>query len=1062
MWTPKRILILLGGLTLFVAGYFVYAYFLGGIDGLPVLTAEYLPLPPGQVTEDDPTKGRKTGESELKLNYAFGNGCEEATRKIKIDLRSREVILAAQYFEIIPDGRVKLQPFSAAKFTENKAGGHPEIKTMKSDSAYLTLDKPVSNMAQLSNCKIIGVELVSLTSPIILTHNRSTPELTDDLEVIITRGSMFYLEKTNLIWTDGFVQLFDHKTEPHPTIITAKGMELQLAEESGPNRPKTTKVKGKENASSALEMIVLKNNVDMSMYLDANAGFPAGPGEGSKEKAPLAKGELPEKSHVVIKTNGPFHYDLKKDLAWFDSPPPSGTGGAEQVLVIREHKAADGKKYDQLLCNHLELQLRKKEEDDPKGTRPKAPRDAGMPDKEIATALATASVGDLVVLTMDSENLEAKGTELHYISPTAGTGPQTILKGAPLRALKDGHKILAQELRLVGADKYGNGQRAYGRGPGQIDLFDKTNPTNSHPNHAKWNDNLLIVKERDGDKFLDVITMTGNASFEDDVHKQALSGERLQVTMESSSSSGEDGRKVEINASSVAKQNLRRIEAFEKVRAHAPEYILRDAKHLDIRVRTGPGPGGQLPDVLPQPVPPPPQTSSLPIGVSRTVASPPPPAAPQLATPQLGAPQPTVPQVTTPQISATPVLAQKTSVPVPAKVGKPLELWAEDVVAYVITQGDKRELDELITERAVHVHRDAEESQDKKATNNGVDITGEMLHLVHHARGDTLFVFGDARKPARLQLGELLIMGPKVTINQKDNMADVEGEGAMSMPSDTSFEGGSTGKAKTLLKIHWSKNMLFDGKKADFYGNVQAYQDDANMKCDYLAVRLDRMVSFKEGQKENQNASVDHLMCDRNVWVEDTKRDATGKRVQFDRLHATQLDVDHRDGPVIAHGPGMIEHLAAGDADDPLSGPTRRPKDDGAKKESVSKLTRIRFEGRMNSNNKDNSRNAKFYDNVEVFYFPSEDPNAQMNPDRPVKDGFYMRCNNLSVYTTQIANKKSQIMVAENNVNFRTDEIFGRASVMKFNESEEQVIFLGVPGNPAASAPAGGGPGPAQ
>jgi hypothetical protein len=39
MWTPKRILLLVLGFVTFWLAYGVYAYFLGGVDGLP-------PLPP--------------------------------------------------------------------------------------------------------------------------------------------------------------------------------------------------------------------------------------------------------------------------------------------------------------------------------------------------------------------------------------------------------------------------------------------------------------------------------------------------------------------------------------------------------------------------------------------------------------------------------------------------------------------------------------------------------------------------------------------------------------------------------------------------------------------------------------------------------------------------------------------------------------------------------------------------------------------------------------------------------------------------------------------------------
>ena len=998
MWTPKRVLILLGGLALFISGYLVYAYFLGGIDGLPLLSEEYLPDKNGPgVTIQEPIPD---GESEKKLKWAFGPECEELRRPIKLDLRSKGVFLAASQFDIEPDGRVKLSPFSAALFPKSKGEVFPEINTVQCEFAYLTLDRPVANLTELSNRKIVGVELRG-NRGVTMVNNRRSAEKNDDIELLITNGPLFYEEAKDLIWTDGYVQLLDTQTQPHPTKITAKGMELKLAANTGPNRPKASKTKAKSDASD-VEMLTLKSNVDMHLYVDASSGFLAGPGD-FKNKQIVSKAPAAEKSQVTIKTNGPFHYDVPKKLAWFDSPPvPKGTVPAapEQVLVSREHKIGDSKKYDQLLCDHLELQFREKP-----AVEGKTPREGQAMSKDIDTALATTRSKDLV-LTMDTENLEAYGSELHYRSPTATTGAQTILKGSPLRAVKDGHKIEARELHLISADKIGNGQQAFAKGPGQIDMFDKSNTKNPYPTHAVWRDSLILVRDRDGDKLLDVLTMTGNASFVDEQHKQELHGQRIQVWLESDPASA--GKKRELSATSAGRQKVHKIEAFEKVTARAPDLIVHHTNHLSIRFKNEPGVGAQLPDALPASLPAPMNPGS-------------PPGKPQLSNP-IPEPAPT---------------AQS-----PAKKRKPVELRANEVVAYIASQGDKKELQELITEGAVQVRQEGETPKDK-----GVDITGEMLNLIHHPRGDTLFVFGDPRQHAKLQLGELFLTGPKVTINQKDNIAEVEGAGMMSMPSNTSFDGGKPTKKDARIEVYWNKDMLFNGKFADFHGGVQAYQENAAMKCQDLYVTLDRVVSFKEGQKENQGAKVEKMVCDLKVAVEDKKKDAAGKWAHVHRLNGTQLTMDNLEGPIIAIGNGKVEHLAPAAGDSPLQAP--RPTTPGTKTDQQLKLTRILFEGRMFSNNKDNSRNAKFYNNVEVFHFPSEDPDAQMNPDSPPKDGFYMRCNILNVFTRQIDGKSSQMMMAQQKVFFRTQEFFGNADVVKYDESQEQVIFEGSEGNPA-------------
>src|SRR5262249_18060333 len=153
------------------------------------------------------------------------------------------------------------------------------------------------------------------------------------------------------------------------------------------------------------------------------------------------------------------------------------------------------------------------------------------------------------------------------------------------------------------------------------------------------------------------------------------------------------------------------------------------------------------------------------------------------------------------------------------------------------------------------VHQDGNTPEDK-----GVDIKGETLNLVRHAAGDTLVVFGGTM-PGELYLGELFLAGPKVTINQKDNTAEVQGVGAMNMPSNTTFEGVKPARPGTRLTVHWNKDMLFNGKEAFFNGGVIAYQDNASLKCQDLQVTLDKAVSFKEGQKAGQGAKVDRMIC---------------------------------------------------------------------------------------------------------------------------------------------------------------------------------------------------------
>jgi len=313
---------------------------------------------------------------------------------------------------------------------------------------------------------------------------------------------------------------------------------------------------------------------------------------------------------------------------------------------------------------------------------------------------------------------------------------------------------------------------------------------------------------------------------------------------------------------------------------------------------------------------------------------------------------------------------------------------------------------------------------------------------------DMQVLFGDERKAARIQFGEIVISGAKITVNRKANIVEVQGAGDMSMPSNTTFEGGQPVRGNARLTIRWNRDMFFNGKYADFQGDVEASQDNAKLKCHSLEVTLDRLVSFKQGQEKNQEVNVEKLVCDRNVWVENEKRDQNGKRLGFDRLTATSLAVDQQAGrATIAYGPGKVEHLALSTGNDSQQAPGARQNSKAPGSTADMRLTRVLFSARMYTNEKDSTRVGKFYDDVKVFHFPTDNVTTKMNPDNPPKDGFYLECHVLTVLTRHVGNKTHQEMMAEGNVDFRAQEFIGRAAVVKYDESQDQIIFEGTPDN---------------
>jgi hypothetical protein len=256
----------------------------------------------------------------------------------------------------------------------------------------------------------------------------------------------------------------------------------------------------------------------------------------------------------------------------------------------------------------------------------------------------------------------------------------------------------------------------------------------------------------------------------------------------------------------------------------------------------------------------------------------------------------------------------------------------------------------------------------------------------------------------------------------------------MRLPSNASFRGGPLEKP-TQLTVYWTRDMFFNGKYALFHGGIQAEQDNSRLTCQTMQVVLDRFVSLKQEDKATAPAKVENLVCDGTVRVEDA--DWQDRRlVRYQGIESVELLFKNEEGVLVAAGPGLFRVLQPGPKE-PL-GPAPNPAKGPVPEEM--KLTRVNFFGRMFANN--TSRTAVFYDNVEVVHVPSDNPNLQVDVDKLPPGAMYLRCDQLKVYNRQEVNSKgNQQMEARGHAQVQAREFFGRADVIKFDESKELVVF---------------------
>ncbi len=1037
MWTPKRIGLLVAGFVLFLAGYAAYARFLGGIDGLPALPDQY--AEPAEFDTTQPPPKRNDSELDDKLRRAFGEDCDELNYPIKLEVRAKGMVLATKQFTIEQggphDGEVCLQPVGLAIYGKPSPDGQlPEINTVRANTAWLKFDQPISNPADIGKHKIAsGI----LKGNIEIVNNRRTPQRDDDL-VLRTQGPVLYEEAKHHAGTKASIELLDLQSKPEPTRITATGMDLDLSVEKPADKVAQAEPAGgkhhegarkpKNDTVSGVEHIVLRQDVEMHLFVDSDSGFLStgqDKGKGAKHEKPKAPapGDPQKKSHVVIKTQGPFHYDVPAAHAQFDVSDHPGPF-PNRVIV---HRFVEVDKIDELDCERLEIQFRHKDE---------AAVHPVNEDRSLSLEIQHAhATGKEVLLKSDAEVLEAYGDDFYYDADTR----QSILKGQPeMYALKEGNEIHAQALYLV---EQKGAQQATAIGPGRIDLLDK--PTGKRTQHARWTDRLLSAK----DGVFDQLTLIGDALFQDDEHDQTLRGDTLKVWLESAEPA--DAPKKGDARSAPAEggddhhgKRPHHVEAIGHVSAHSPDMNVHDTERLliwfkdvpseEMKTAGGPEKGGgtaQAPAPAAATAAVPATSAAAPAGAdaSKPASAPPPSTAPA-------------------PVAAAP--ANGKAQPEPAKPARPIDLSAYLVEAHVHRCGNKNDLHRLWTEGKgpdvkVRVHQDPSGPDDR-----GVDIEGDTLQLTRKPDGNVLVVSGDL---ARLLMDKIFIVGPVVNIDQPNNKAWVDGVGAMKMDSDKDFQGHAL-KEPTPLTVHWSKSMYFDGREAEFHGGVQAEQQNSRLLCKSMQATLDKYVSLKEGNKGGQSAKVRTLVADQSVIVEDTELDPKGKLVKYQRLECPELSVDNEEGEVHASGPGLLRILQRGSEEpgvgQPSATPTPQPARPGAEDEL--KLTRVNYAGRMYANDK--THTAIFTDNVHVVNVPSDDINLEPNIDKLPENGLYLHTDRLEVYSRQEPNAKpSQQMKATGHCFFKAHDTqsqdnSGRAEIITYDESKDQVILYGGQG----------------
>ena len=166
-------------------------------------------------------------------------------------------------------------------------------------------------------------------------------------------------------------------------------------------------------------------------------------------------------------------------------------------------------------------------------------------------------------------------------------GSRTVIKGGePLVAIKTKNKITARELEMESPDQ--QRARASGRMPAaRAASTCGTKRAKASPRTRSGATRSTLVKDREGERIYDLLTLTVDAAFLDDEHDQELHAQRIQVWLEppDDGAAPDTSPAMKEMAPGPSGQRPHKLEAFEHVRTRSADLIVHDTDHLIVRFK---------------------------------------------------------------------------------------------------------------------------------------------------------------------------------------------------------------------------------------------------------------------------------------------------------------------------------------------------------------------------------------------------------------------------------------------------------------------------------------------
>jgi hypothetical protein len=127
------------------------------------------PLPPPMFGNGTPVSPLAKQTVDAFIESAFGRDSAETRRPVRLWISDFGMVVAAKEAVLAKDGR-------SVRFVDVSLGLSAESKVLRGEESTVTLDQPIKEVDQITNCNVASVELRGKSGTILLTPQAQTPQ----------------------------------------------------------------------------------------------------------------------------------------------------------------------------------------------------------------------------------------------------------------------------------------------------------------------------------------------------------------------------------------------------------------------------------------------------------------------------------------------------------------------------------------------------------------------------------------------------------------------------------------------------------------------------------------------------------------------------------------------------------------------------------------------------------------------------------------------------------------------------------------------------------------------